>query len=48
MRRQLYTLYLYSIMVVECRFRHFTPEHETWARGLLDDSLKEFRLLQAG
>lgn len=40
-RRLLYDLYLYLIMVIECRFRHFTPEHETWTRGLLDKTLHQ-------
>jgi len=42
-RRLLYDLYLYLIMVIECRFRHFTTEHETWTRTMLDTALGKCR-----
>jgi aminoglycoside phosphotransferase (APT) family kinase protein len=40
-RRLLYTLYLDIIMVIESRFRGFTAEHETWARGLLEGAIRQ-------
>jgi aminoglycoside phosphotransferase (APT) family kinase protein len=42
-RRKLYQLYLYLIMVIECHFRHFTHEHETEIRTLLDGAIARCR-----
>jgi aminoglycoside phosphotransferase (APT) family kinase protein len=38
-RRLLYDLYLYLIMVIECRFRRFASDHEAWTRSQLDKTL---------
>lgn len=45
-RRLLYDLYLFLIMVIETKFRGFTPEHEAWPRGKLTETLAEIRSLR--
>ena len=43
-RRQLYDLYLYLVMVVECAYRSYpTDESERFARPMLDAVLDELR-----
>ena len=39
-RRILYNIYLFLIMIIECRYRQYeTPDQESWARGRLVASL---------
>ncbi len=38
-RRLLYDLHLFLIMVIECRYRHLTAEHEAHCRRMLDETL---------
>ena len=45
-RRLLYDLYLHLIIVIECRFRGFSAEHEAWGRGLLDKTLAKCKALR--
>ena len=43
MRRQLYNIYLYLIMIIECTYRHYaTDAQERWSREQLDLELKNF------
>lgn len=45
LRRSLYNLYLFAIMVIECTYRQFpTPDQENWARGKV---LEEAQNLEA-
>ncbi len=40
-RRTLYNIYLFLIMVIECRYRQYeTPDQENWARGRLAEALE--------
>ncbi len=38
-RRKIYDLYLFLIMVIECRFRHFKEDHEAMCRKSLDRAI---------
>ena len=43
-RKMLYNLYLYLIMVIECRYRQYeTPDQENWARQMLFDELEKLK-----
>lgn len=43
-RRCLYDLYLYLVMTIECAYRNYgTPDIETLARAMLDETLTELR-----
>ena len=44
-RRLLYDLYLFLVMVIETKFRGFTPEHEAWPRMKLTETLEQISLL---
>lgn len=43
-RKMLYNLYLYLIMVIECRYRQYeTHDQETWARSMLAAELEKLK-----
>lgn len=44
MRKILYNLYLYLIMVIECTYRQYeTQDQENWTRGLLEAELEKLQ-----
>jgi aminoglycoside phosphotransferase (APT) family kinase protein len=49
LRRILYNVYLYAIMVVECTYRRYDNDRqERWARGKLADELARLETLSLG